>query len=82
MSETLSKSDLLGGKVSTKEIMAALGFKSPKPVMSLIRRLNVPYVVIDRLPHVDPVVFRAAIDREMANTAPRGRGRPAGKKAA
>lgn len=79
MSGTLSKSDLLGGKVSTKEIAAALNQKSTKPVMAMIRRLNVPYVVIDRLPHVDPAEFRAAIDREMGGTAPRGRGRPKSK---
>jgi hypothetical protein len=72
----LTKDDILGSKRSITEIAHACGYKHPRPIRELIRQLGVPYVLINRIPHVDPQAIRDALERRQVSAAPRGRGRP------
>lgn len=76
MSESVTKADLLGGRVPFKEIAAALEYKDEQPVRKLVRELNIPYIIVDRRPHVLPQDVREALERRMVNGPQRGPGRP------
>ncbi|HVE22190.1 MAG TPA: hypothetical protein VNC39_09440 [Acidocella sp.] len=76
MSETISRSELLGGRLPLPEFAQVLGYADPRPIRSFILNHAVPFVVIDRVMHIRPEDFRAALERSATSTAPRTRGRP------
>jgi hypothetical protein len=67
--------DLVGNKVTFQQIAAALGC-SERSVYNVVNRLGIPFVRVLGKRLVDPADFRAALTKQQANAAPRGRGRP------
>lgn len=71
-----ARADLLGRDMWTYgEIAAALGC-TERSVYNLVDQLRIPYVRVLSKRLVNPADFRAALAKQRANAAPRGRGRP------
>ncbi len=67
--------DLVGDLWTYQQLAAALGC-SERSIYNLIDQLRIPYVRVLGKRLVKPADFRAALAKQQANTAPRGRGRP------
>ena len=67
--------DLVGDLWTYQQLAAALGC-SERSVYNLIDQLRIPYVRVVGKRLVNPAAFRAALAKQQANAAPRGRGRP------
>jgi hypothetical protein len=71
----LGLTELVGNKLTFQQIAAALGC-SERSVYNVVDQFRIPYVRVLGKRLVDPADFRAALAKQQANTAPRGRGRP------
>jgi len=63
MSESLDRDVLLGGRRSIAEIAKAFNFANTKPILTVIRKHDIPITVVGKISYVDPAVLMAAMER-------------------